>query len=73
MTNLMDLTLKNIGRHVVARIYPVLVWGAVMGFVVHAGLKSQFSHMEADSEQISFTYSERQAVDQDIPDRVALP
>lgn len=69
----MDLTLKKMARHVVARIYPVLVWGALMGFVVHAGLKSQFSHSETDSEQVSLNYSARLVADKDIPDRVALP
>jgi hypothetical protein len=80
MASLMDLT-----KFVVARIYPVLVWGALMGLVVHAGIRSQFSPIEADAESASLienasansvparVYSERLGVDKDIPDRAALP
>jgi hypothetical protein len=80
MTSLMDLT-----KYVVARIYPVLVWGALMGFVAHAGLRSQFSQISTESESASIVetnsasnvpthpISDRMASVESVPDRVAMP
>lgn len=49
-------SLLSIAKIVTGRLYPVLVWGALMGFAVHAGLKAQFSHSSLaapESEQIT--------------------
>jgi hypothetical protein len=44
MIGLVDLT-----KFVVARIYPALVWGTLMGLAVHAGLGLPFFHYHHDS------------------------
>lgn len=45
---MVDLT-----KYVVAQIYPVLVWGTLMGLAVHAGLSFQLLHSTVDSEPVS--------------------
>lgn len=47
------MSLVEVAKILSARLYPVLVWGALMGFAVHAGLRSQFMHEVGASEQIS--------------------
>jgi hypothetical protein len=43
----------DFAKYVVARVYPVLVWGALMGFAAHAALKTQFMHNTPETEQLS--------------------
>ncbi len=70
--------LVTVAKIVTARLYPVLVWGALMGFAVHAGLKSQFFFPAQESEQVTLTNDSSATVkipahmEEDASDRMRL-
>ncbi len=59
------IVLVEFAKWTVARLYPVLVWGTLVGLVAHAGLKSQVAQSAEESERVS--------VFEDSADRSALP
>jgi len=77
-------SLVGFAKYAVARIYPALVWGSLMGLAVHAGLSTQIAHEAIESEQVSriddasasvpaHVYAEHAYADEDASDRTALP
>jgi septum formation inhibitor MinC len=77
-------SLVDFAKYAVARIYPVLVWGSLMGLAVHAGFSTQIAREAVESEQISLiddasanvpahVYAEHAYADEDASDRTALP